>query len=232
METPTILAVLLILLVFAGMVWFTVTVSRKERESKAQMAQMLGMTPVEPDPTLLAQISALYQTPGNNPRHSLRNVTRRSLPDGELFLFDLIDRDGESNSWIERQAVAIRSHTLRLPPFQFYPKVDTSKYALGGLANKIVEWGVSKVGTPVQFPEFPAFQARYTVSSNDPEAVRRFFDEDKARYFVKTEYYGLHADGSLFTFAEIEPGFKTSDPSLMTRRINRALEIYRLFQQS
>jgi len=230
METLTILALLLILLVFAGMVIFSITTTRRAKEAKAQMAQTLGMTPVEPDPTLLAQISALYRTPGTTPRYSLHTVTHRNLPDGELFLFDLVDRDIESDSWIEHQAVEIRSHTLRLPPFQLYPKVDAAKYALGGLANAIVEWGVSKVGTPVPFPEYPDFQTRYAVTSTDPEAARRFFAEDKARYFANTENYALRASGSLFTFAEIELGFKLNDPAQMTRRINRALEIYRLFQ--
>lgn len=230
MESITLVIVLLILLVFTGLLVFSITSSRRAKEARAQMAQTLGMTPVEPDESLLAQISALYQTPGNKPRHSLHNVSRRTLPDGELFLFDLVDRDGESDSWIERQAVAIRSRTLRLPPFQIYPKVDASQYALGGLANAIVEWGASKVGTPVNFPEFPAFQARYVITSADPEAARRFLDEEKARYFAKTEYFGLRAGGNLFTFAEIEPGFKLNDPAHITRRIQRALEIYRLFQ--
>ncbi|MFZ5809550.1 MAG: hypothetical protein ACOY16_09760 [Chloroflexota bacterium] len=231
METVTILVVTLTLLVFAGLVIISITASRREIQAREQMAQTLGMTPVTPDETLLAQISALYQTPGNKPRHSLHNVTRRLLPDGELFLFDLVDRDIESNSWIENQAVAIRSDTLRLPPFQLYPKVNTQKYALGNLANRIVEWGASKVGTVVQFPEFPDLQERYSISSTDPEATRRFFDEEKALFFAHTEYYGLHAGGNLMTFAEMEPGIKTSDPAHITRRINRALEIYRLFQK-
>lgn len=230
MEALTLVVVLLILLVFTGLLIFSITTSRKAKEAKAQIMQTLGMTPVEPDETLLTEISALYQTPGNKPRHSLHNVSRRTLPDGELFVFDLVDRGIESDSWIERQAVAIRSRTLRLPPFQIYPKVDASQYALGGLANAIVEWGVSKVGTPVNLPEFPAFQARYAITSADPEAARRFLDETKARYFAKTEYFNVRAGGNLFTFAEIEPGFKTNDPAQMTRRIQRALEIYRLFQ--
>ncbi|MDW8279450.1 MAG: hypothetical protein RMJ85_15650, partial [Anaerolineales bacterium] len=206
---------------------------RKERESKAQMAQMLGMTPLpQPDSALLEQMNALYHTPWGKTKYELRHVSRRILPDGELFLFDLVDTSGDGESTTENQAIAIRSDTLRLPPFQLYPKLDTKKYALGGLANKIVEWGVSKVGTPVQFPEFPAFQARYTVSSTDPEAVRRFFDEDKARYFSSTENYALNAGGNLFTFTEIDLSSKKDDLEQMSRRINRALEIYRLFQQS
>lgn len=230
METTTLIVLLLILLVFAGLIVFSITSGRRARKTKAQMAHTLGMTPVEADATLLAQISALYQTPGNRPRHSLHNVTRRSLPDGELFLFDLVDRDTEGDSWIERQAVAIRSNTLRLPPFQLYPRVDVSKFSLGGLTNAMVEWGISKVGTQVNFPEYPAFQARYAVTSAAPEAVRRFFDEDKARYIANTEFYTLHAKGNLFTFAEIEPDFKVNDPAYITRRINHAIEIYRLFQ--
>ena len=231
MESLTILVLLLILLVFAGLIVFSITNARQQKQAQAQMAQTLGLTPVEPDETLLAQISALYQTPGNKPRHSLHNVTRRKLPDGELFLFDLVDRDGESDSWLERQAVAIRSDTLRLPPFQIFPKIDAEKYALGALANAIVEWGVSKVGTPVQFHEFPAFQARYTLTSTDPEAVRRFFHEDKARFFARTEFYELRAAGGLFVFTEIQPGLKVNDPAQITNRINRALDIYRLFQE-
>ncbi|MCX8063018.1 MAG: hypothetical protein N3D16_10605 [Anaerolineales bacterium] len=232
MSTLTLMVVLLFLLVFAGMVIFAFMSARKAKEAAARMAQTLGMTPVpQPDSVLLEQITALYRTSWEPSKDELLNVSRRLLPDGELFLFDLVATGGESHSIIQSQAVAIRSNTLRLPHFQMHPKVDTSKYALGGLANAIVEWGVSKVGTPVRFPEFPAFDARYAVTSNEPEATRRFFDEDKTRYFANTEYYGIHAGGNLFTFAEVEPGFKINDPSQMTRRITRALEVYRLFGQ-
>lgn len=233
METITLLVVLFVLLAFTGLLIFSIRAGRKTKQAQAQIAQTLGVTPVEPDETLLAQIAAVYPAAksADKPRYSLHNVSRRALPDGELFLFDLVDRDIESDSWIERQAVAIRSNRLRLPPFQMFPKVDTAKYGLGGLANAIVEWGAAQAGTPMSFPEFPTLQARYAVTSTDPEAARRFFDEDKARYFAKTEYYNLHAGGNLFTFAEMLPGFKTSDPAQMTQRINRALEMYRLFQE-
>ena len=230
MDMVTLLVVLVILLAFTGLLVWSIASSRKQGQARAQLAQTLGLTGVEPDETLLAQISALYQTPGNKPRHSLHNVARRKLPDGELFLFDLVDRDGESDSWIERQAVAIRSDTLRLPPFQMFPKINAEKYALGALANAIVEWGASKVGTPVSFPQFPAFEARYTVTSTDPQSTRRFFDDEKASFFARTDFYGLRAGGNWITFAEMYAGVKPTDPAHITRRIDRALEIYRLFQ--
>ncbi|MCX7755023.1 MAG: hypothetical protein N2117_07230 [Anaerolineales bacterium] len=223
----------LMLLLFAGIIWLAVTAARKERESKAQIAQMLGMTPLpQPEPALLEQIAPLYRTALGVEKYKLRHVSRRILPDGELFLFDLVDTSGDGESTTENQAIAIRSDTLRLPPFQLYPKLDTKKYALGGLANAVVAWSIAKVGTPVQFPESPAFQARYAVTSTDPEAVRRFFDEAKTRYFASTENYTLNAGGHLFTFAEVDLSGKKDELERISRRINRALEIYRLFRQA
>lgn len=233
METFTILAMLLILLIFAGLLIFSITVTRRAKEARTQIMQALDMTPVpEPDSALLGQIASLYRVPWVTSKDELLNVSRRLIPDGELFLFDLLDTSGDSNSIIESQAIAIRSNTLRLPPFQVFPKVDMGKSAFGGLANAIVQFAVSKVGAPVKFPEFPAFEARYTVTSTDPESARRFFDEDKIRYFSCTEYYALRAGGNLFIFTEIMPRFKLNDPSQMTRRINRALEVYQLLQQA
>jgi hypothetical protein len=231
MDFTAALIVLLVLLAFTAMVYFAVSISRKEKERKMQVAQLLGMTPLaQPDAALEEKIFSLHHKSWVTAKYELRNVFRRLLPDGELFLFDLVDTSSDGDSSAQNQAVAIRSATLRLPPFQFYPKVDTTKYALGGLANKIVEWGVSKLGIPVNFPEFPAFDACYAVTSEDPDAMRRFFTESMARYFARTQFYTLHAADDLFVFAEIEPGFKSNDQSHMSRRVNRALEIFRLFQ--
>jgi len=56
-------------------------------------------------------------------------------------------------------------------------------------------------------------------------------DEPLARFFSQTEMYTLHAAGDLFTFAEMNPNFKTGDLESMTRRVNRALAIFRALQK-
>jgi len=157
-------------------------------------------------------------------------IGHNPLSGGELFLFDLTDTGSEGDSWACSQAVAIRSPSLRLPPFELFPKVDSKNYALGGLANKIVAWVAAKSGEPVGFPEFPEFASRYVVISADPEAMRHFFDGRMAGYFAQTAYYSLQAAAELFVFAEIEPGFDTSDQLLMARRLARAQEIFRMWQ--
>jgi hypothetical protein len=230
MEVMSLLFILAILLLFAGLVYSTVISTRRNRDGKMQMAQLLGLTPVQPDADLCEKIAALQRTSWNTTNYELRHVFRRPLSGGEMFLFDLVDASSEGDSWSCSQAVAIRSPALRLPPFELFPKVDSQNYALGGLANKIVAWVAAKSGQPVGFPEFPEFAARYVVTSGDPEATRYFFDERMAGYFAQTAHYSLQADDELFVFAEIEPGFDTSDQTLMARRLARAQEIFRLWQ--
>jgi hypothetical protein len=214
----------------AFLLYYSIRSNRREKETRQRMVQSLGLTAVAPDPELAARISLLYQRPGREDRFEMRYVSHKIIPDGELYLFDLIDASGEDESITERQAVAILSSHLRLPHFTFFPKVD-EKYHLSGLANRVVEWGMSKMGTPVPFPEFPAFQARYVVTSVEPEQARAFLDDRLADFFAATRMYTIHAAGDIFTFSELDPRFDTGDHASMSLRLNRAMEIFRLFMK-
>jgi hypothetical protein len=198
---------------------------------QSMIDKLLGFNPTQPDAQLTEKISTLYRRPGTTSRYELHNLSRKLLPEGDMYLFDLVDTSGEDNSWLENQAVAIISPSLKLPPFSFFPKSD-EKYALSGLANQIVEWGLAKIGSPVTFPEFPAFAARYVVSSSEPQAIRRFIDEPIARYFSHTPMYSLRACGEVFTFSEMDPRLDLRNPESLSRRVNRALEIFHLLQKA
>ena len=222
--------VITFLLIIGGFIFLAIQSSRKDLEAKQQTAQNMGFTPATADAALRDKISTLYQRSGVQNRYELRNVSQKRTPDGDIYLFDLINTSGEDDSATENQAVAIVSPYLKLPQFTFFPKSD-EKYKLSGLANMVLEWGTSMLGNPVPFPEFPAFNARYIVSSNQPDLVRGFLDESIARYFSQTQMYSLHASGNIFTFSEMEPRFNTSDPNSMNQRVNRAMEIFRTLQK-
>ncbi|MDI6695239.1 MAG: hypothetical protein QME21_09345 [Anaerolineales bacterium] len=226
MDLTAILFLVGFLFVFGWMFYMLFQSNRKEKETKQQVAQSLGFSPLEADTNLTEKISSLYQRTWTNKSYQLRHVARRVIPEGEMFLFDLLDASMEDDSPIERQAVALISPSLNLPPFTLFPKAS-QQYALSGLANRIVEWGMSQIGEPVAFPQFPALTARYVITSPDPDELHRLMDEPLARFFSQTEMYTLHAAGDMFTFAEIDPHFKTADLQSMTRRVNRALEIFR-----
>jgi hypothetical protein len=219
------------LLLFGGILYFAIQSTRKEAEQKKQMAQSLGFSPVETDPKLEEKIARLYRRSGAQTRYELRNVSRRTIPDGEMYLFDLVDKSGDDDSWTERQAVAIVSSYLKLPPFTLFPKTD-QKYALSGLANKVLEWGMTFVGSPIPFPEYPDFNARYVVTSNESsDWVRGFFDQRVVDYFSRTQMFMLHGMDDIFTFVEMDPKFKPADPESMSHRVNQALDVLRVLQK-
>jgi len=231
MDIIGILVLLCFLLFFGGMLYFAIQSSRKDVEKKQQSARSLGFSPVESNPKLTAEIAELYRRPKAHTNYEVRNVSRKVIPDGEMYLFDLVDTSGKDDSWLEYQSVAIVSPYLKMPPFTLFPKAD-KKYALSGLANKVLEWGMSFVGTPVDFPEYPEFDARYILTSEEgSDWVRGFFDQSLAHYFSHTQMFTLHAGGSIFTFSEMGTNFNTGDQSVMSQRVNHALDIFRLLQK-
>jgi hypothetical protein len=231
MDITGILVLVGFLLFFGGMLYFAITSTRKEAEQKKQNAQSLGFTPVQADTKLTEEIAALYRRSGAQSRYELRNISRRVIPDGEMYLFDLVDTSGEDDSWTEKQAVAIISPHLNMPPFNLFPKAD-QKYAISGLANKVLEWGMSFMGTQVDFPEYPEFTSRYIVSSNEAtDWARGFFDQHLVSYFSRTKMFMIHAAGNIFTFSEMGTKLGDGDLSVISRRVNNALDVFRALQK-
>lgn len=189
----------------------------------------MGLARVEGDEALRARLRTLYRTGVGEWHVELHNVLRRRLPDAELFVFDLVAPGVEGDSWLERQAIAVRSPYLHLPAFHLFPKVDPSSFALGGLANRIIAQATATVGTPVDLSRLPEFHSRYLVVADDPEPVRRFFDSRKAVGLAESGNLILRADGDVSVFAEIGPEAWRTDPRRLSRRIDRALEIHALF---
>ena len=231
MEITGMIVLVGFLLFFAGMLYFAITTTRKDVEQKKQNAQSLGFSLMQADSKLKDDISTLYRRPGAQTRYELRNVSRRVIPDGEMYLFDLVDTSGEDDSWTEKQAVAVVSPHLNMPPFNLFPKAD-QKYAISGLANKVLEWGMSFVGTQIDFPEYPEFTSRYIVTSNEAtDWVRSYFDQHLMGYFSRTNMFMIHAAGNIFTFSEMGTKLGDGDQSMISQRVNNALDVFRALQK-
>ena len=229
MDATATLILIGFLLFFAVIIYLMSQSSRKDKQRKQELAQTLGFVPAEITPELTARFTQLYERQGIEKQYELRHVFQKGFREGVIYLFDLVETSSDNNNWTEQQAVAIISPHLQLPSLAFFPKVVQNNF-LGGLANKMVEWGMARMGNPVSLPEFPAFTARYVVTSQEPELARRFFNETVAHHFAQTQMYTLHARGDIFTFSEMDPQFKPNDPERMNERINRALEIFNVLR--
>jgi len=138
MDLTAVLFLVGFLFVFSWMFYMLFQSNRKEKETKQQVAQSLGFSPIEPDTNLTEKICNLYRRTWTNKSYELRHVARRVIPEGEMFLFDLLDASTEDYSPIERQAVAVISPALNFPPFTLFPRAS-QQYALSNLANRMVE---------------------------------------------------------------------------------------------
>jgi len=230
MDISSLLIVLIFVLAFGLIAYFSYQSNRNQTQAKQQLAQSLGFAPFTPDSALTAKITRLYYRPGAQNRYELRSVYRKVMPDADVFLFDLLDKSSDEDSWTENQAVAICSPELHLPHFRLYPKVD-NKNLLGGLANKIMAWGLSRVSEAVEFPSDLSFNARYLVHSDQPDQAYQFLSGRLASYFAQTQMFTLYAWGDVFTFSIMDLTYRSTNNNEegISRRVKQALEIYRLF---
>jgi hypothetical protein len=150
------------------------------------------------------------------------------MPDCDMVLFDLVDTSGDDTSTTEKQAVAVISHHLHLPPFVIFPKLSTEG-GLTDLANRVIGYVVAKFGQPVEFPEVPEFDQRYFVSSPDPEGTRQFLDESRLRRLAKTGLAGINACGDIFTLSRIDLAARTIRRETVGERVNQALDVFAIF---
>jgi hypothetical protein len=229
MENPGLILVLGILLLFAGLIYWMIASNRRDKDKKRQVAQSLGFTPIEPDALLTMCISQLYQRGEKTQTYELRNVFRKVLPDGEMILFDLVDTSGDEDSYSEQQAVAVISHYLNLPHFMIFPKADTDGMVTN-LANKVLEWVISKVGAPLEFPEVPEFQERYLLTSTEEDSVRSFLNESILRRLAQTRLLVIHTGGDVFTLSHFDTTRKTFSRETLSERVKQAMDIYVIFQ--
>ncbi len=219
---------LLIILFIVVMVAMMIVALRKNRERQqvlAQLKQSLGLTQVEPNEKLLRKISQLYRS-NSREKYALSNVAHKSLPDGELLLFDLEETSGSDNTTLETQAVAIITPGLNLPEFNLLPKAHLST-----AISQVLEMIIPGKRPLDLLQEYPALAARYVIRSPMPEAMGGFLTPRIANYLTQTEMVTLRAAGNLFIFSEIDPLTNTTDLEKMQTRIQRALEIFAVLQQ-
>jgi hypothetical protein len=214
-------------------VLFAIRSARQAKANRLQMQEALGLSPVEATPELTDRVNRLYRStrraisdkPGT---YTLRNISGRKLKDGALFVLDVIETSRSEHNQSESQTILIVASDLSLPPFVILPRADVDGL-LPSLANRMIEWVVSKWGDPVPFPESPDFERRYLLSSLDEPATRAFFTDELLGQLAETRLLSVQAAGDTFTVSR--PQFvRQSAQSLMEARIDDALAVLALFR--
>ncbi len=196
-----------------------IVIGTLRKKAQKDSANDLGLSPVGDTSSLEGKIFRLY-TQDKQKDLRLRHVFKRPISDGELFLFDLVDKTYDDATVIETRAIAITSPDLNLPHFVLAPKKSS-----GNLSNALLSWNVSNQGALIAFPEFPEFNERFLVAStDDPARTRGFFDANLIRYFLSSQPAQIHAGGTMLV---VSLPVSSSDPNALNLKIDRAKEIFR-----
>lgn len=236
MTTVQVIAALLAVAWFAAIVAWMIRSWRRRQEAQSQIQQALGFASIEPLPELRAKIAGLYHATrldAHNPskdRYQLARVAARHMPDCDLYLFDLLDTSGGETGISDRQAVAVISQYLDLPPFMIFPKADVDG-SLSKLGDRFLGWLASTFGNPVDFPDFPEFNSKYLVSSLDALGTRQFLDADRLHALAHTRLLNIHACGDVFSLSHMEIQMESPTTERARASVNLALSLFRSWQK-
>jgi len=180
--------------------------AQRLRAQREQM-QRMGYTPLANAPEeLTARIAVLR---GRSPKViDLRNVSERSLYDGHIYVFDVIDKKGNEKTTVGMRVVAVIAPALRLPRLHLFPRLD-ARHRRGWMAKaaeKLVRWAATQAGLqPLEVAISPAFDDRYWVFGNDARAVREFLGNGRGTRLAGLEVpYTISTQGDTFTI-EVTP---------------------------
>ncbi len=221
----TIGLLILALVILAIFLWIGIRNNRKDQELKHGLGENLGLRPLSNiTRELTGQITAVYR-PGHNQILALRNVFSRTLPEGELYLFDLWESRSGYRGYKEQCAFAVISSGVHLPDFSLFPRSNVPGKP-GGPLNPIITWAISPSETEIRL-EYPGFAERYLLTGKDDRAVRAVLKPALVDFLVKSPPLVLRAHEQTFTVSAIDLNKGQKMPDLETVRAlyNQAFQI-------
>lgn len=224
-----VLVIIAFLILFGGALAWIITANRKARAVLQETARTFGFQPIEPTAELVDQISGVYRRHRPQVEYRLENVYQRRMPDGDMYLFDLVDASGEESSQSEQQSLAVVSPGLNLPHFLLFPRASFAGLA-GSLANRLLEWAASQAGEQIEFPDAPGFDERYLLASLEPEQARQFFHTSLLAQLGQTRHGAVQGWGQVFIYSQIVFSREPAAQESLSQRVTEARNILRILQ--
>ncbi len=223
--TGTLGLLILALAILAFFLWMGIRQNQKDRAVKRSLGQGLGMRPVtQITEELTRQITAVYRH-GQNHVLALRNVFSRTLPQGELYLFDLWESRSGYRGYAQECAFAVISSAVNLPRMSLFPRAEVPGKP-GGALGPVFTWAVSPNEPEIRLGH-PAFEARYLLTGEADPAVRAALKPALVDYLAKTPPLLLRAREHTFTVSagDLKNGRRAPDQQTVRALYDQAIRI-------
>jgi hypothetical protein len=210
-----------------GVVYLAIRHERAARQELRDAVRDLGFIAAGATHDLLDRVTEVYAATrphhhAGSAKYRLGNVFVRRTGDGEVYLFDLTDTADRESSLVERQAVAVVSPRLRLPPFLVIPRLR-GEGAMPAMANRALTYLAKHAGTPVEFPSHPHSGEQFIVTSPEPDATRRFL-EGRLHAFAGIGYATIQAGGNLVIVSRVSRARQSARRAL-GEQVEQALRV-------
>jgi len=176
---PGLLA-LLVILIFAALLFLAIRVSRRQAAEKIRHALTIGFEEQsELPPQLASRVEDLFKR-RNQQAVYIDGIFRRRESDQELFIFNISDSNDDDNE-MGTDVFGLISNELDLPRFSLTTlpgfSVDT---LLGSIMESLLDKIISiaekyQEMERIEFPDHPDIDDQVVVFSTDESAVREVF---------------------------------------------------------
>jgi hypothetical protein len=177
MSVPPALLALGVIFIFAAILFLMIQSSRRMKAEKTHQTQVLGFELVEtPSADLASRSEELFRKRDQGAIY-LENIYTRSKLDGELFIFDYGDYQGD-DSELGSEVFGIISSELALPRFSISTLPGFNPDSLLGelmekLLDKVLAAAEKYLGMQrVEIPDWPEYDNQLVVFGQDPDAVQ------------------------------------------------------------
>jgi hypothetical protein len=225
-----ILVVLGFILFFGWMIVWMSRSTKQQKQERADMAAMLGFQPVLKTEyvKLKSRLAHINPKHGSNSKE-LRDVFVKHLPEGDLYLYDLLDNSGDSSNVIQNRALALVVTGKQFPRFVISARLSMPGM-LAQLANKVIVWAVGYQMTIFDFPEVPDFNEHFVVAGEEELAVKNLLNSSILHRIKGYEWIFLAGGGDTLEYSpQFEKYTGKKDINYLSARINSALDVMRLF---
>lgn len=227
MNTVAALVILIASVIIIVMVVCKMLGAQKNDQRTIRHLQRGFVSVESPPESVVNRIRTLQ--PNKDVTMQITQINRKKFQDGELYLFDAISSQMDTN--IEDDLVCI-SPLLHLPRFVLFPLPNLDG-KWGNLMNDLVGNITGLAGSArglerIRLTEFPEFDRKFTLLVADKNEAQAFFDSERVRCLTDLDpSLAVYAGGDAFQITTMNARGKNAD-ELLDLQITTALRLMQI----
>lgn len=210
---------------FVTLLFFLINKQKLRKISQLKTLSAMGFVRVDRDLALVTGILQGLSRESDSTSIRIENLFLKALPDGKLYLLDIVDRSDSEKMPFGELAVLMISHNMNLPRFSIYPKLSLQG-RLGNLTNTLLETVYSKIGTVVEEWGDELFEDRYVVITDFEDEVRGVLTTRVIERFNGIEGLALECDQNVMLINQFDMTGKEDKEKMPGYLIPMAMKIH------